>query len=202
MESTRRSNSDARERSGAKQQQNSLANSVRTKEKRPPMRPKTNGNALCNTGQTNKKLQPMQLSNEAYDRSDTDESGEEEEEEQVVDFCSNNVRNTTCYGNLYAPALPAPYVSIEKQIECKSKRVEEMLLKFISEDVFPVMKFVGPRQCPSILRAALNANTYIDYMGTIPADVFSNHFVGKVSTMFSKMRHKTQCLSRSTFLST
>ena len=114
---------------------------------------------------------------------------------------SDGIENLTQTNNTPLRLPTATTTTIDVLLKCKEKRVDEMLGQFVASEVFPELKFVGKSHLLPILQEAIKKNNFMDYRGTIPQEVFDNHFAGKVSTVFSKMRHKTQCLARTTFLS-
>ena len=150
-----------------------------------------------------KKLRMLQNETGQHAGRDVDIESEDEDEYSVRGGAEtqNEVELFNNNENLNNTEVFLPRASVEEQLKCKADRVEEMLVKFVSGEVFPLLKFVGPSHLRPLLRAAEKANNFINYRGDIPSEVFDDHFEGKVSTVFSKMRHKTQCLSRTTFLS-
>ena len=142
---------------------------------------------------------------ESYDSSHTSEDQEHEinlgkrGEEQLNLHKSGNV---TPDNILTERVKLYKLTEVQAEINKISGNVRRMLEEYVMKEVFPVVKFADQEVLKNILISAEKyQGTTINRRRDIPDDDFLRAFAGKVSTMFSNLRHSTQTNTRTKYLS-
>ena len=91
---------------------------------------------------------------------------------------------------------------VQAEINKISGNVRRMLEEYVMKEVFPILKFADQDVLENILLSAEKyQGTTINRRRDIPDDDFLRAFAGKVSTVFSNLRHSTQTNTRTKYLS-
>ena len=142
---------------------------------------------------------------ESYDSSHTSEDQEHEinlgkrGEEQLNLHKSGNV---TPDNILTERVKLYKLTEVQAEINKISGNVRRMLEEYVMKEVFPVVKFADQEVLKNILISAEKyQGTTINRRRDIPDDDFLRAFAGKVSTVFSNLRHSTQTNTRTKYLS-
>lgn len=142
---------------------------------------------------------------ESYDSSHTSEDQEHEinlgkrGEEQLNLHKSGNV---TPDNILTERVKLYKLTEVQAEINKISGNVRRMLEEYVMKEIFPVVKFADPEVLENILISAEKyQGTTINRRRDIPDDDFLRAFAGKVSTVFSNLRHSTQTNTRTKYLS-
>lgn len=142
---------------------------------------------------------------ESYDSSHTSEDQEHEinlgkrGEEQLNLHKSGNV---TPDNILTERVKLYKLTEVQAEINKISGNVRRMLEEYVMKEIFPVVKFADREVLENILISAEKyQGTTINRRRDIPDDDFLRAFAGKVSTVFSNLRHSTQTNTRTKYLS-
>ena len=142
---------------------------------------------------------------ESYDSSHTSEDQEHEinlgkrGEEQLNLHKSGNV---TPDNILTERVKLYKLTEVQAEINKISGNVRRMLEEYVMKELFPVVKFADQEVLKNILISAEKyQGTTINRRRDIPDDDFLRAFAGKVSTVFSNLRHSTQTNTRTKYLS-
>ena len=94
----------------------------------------------------------------------------------------------------------------QQQVQAELGKIQDgvrrMLEDYVMKEIFPIMKFAHRKCLGNILiQAEKMQGTTENRRRDIPDDDFIRAFSGKVSTVFSNLRHSTQTNSRTKYLS-
>jgi hypothetical protein len=144
-------------------------------------------------------------STEAYSSSDSDSDSSNDNDNDNNSHIQGEQSNVTeKQDNRYvvSPAKRTRCAETPEELKLQEPRVKTMINSFIMKKVFPKLKFPIEEWNAGFLVAAAEENP--DLMSgqtTEPTRSFVNHYEGKVSTAFSDLRHSTQTMSRTNYLS-
>ena len=142
---------------------------------------------------------------ESSDSSDTSEDQDDEinfSKRREDQLNLNQSRNVTPENNLTERVKLYKLTEVQAEINKISGNVRRMLEEYVMKEVFPILKFADQDVLENILLSAEKyQGTTINRRRDIPDDDFLRAFAGKVSTVFSNLRHSTQTNTRTKYLS-
>jgi hypothetical protein len=100
-----------------------------------------------------------------------------------------------------SPAKRTRCADTLEELKQHEPRVKTMINSHIMKKVFPHLKFTINKWNARFLVAAAIEKPELSGQTTEPTRAFIDHFKGKVSTAFSDLRHSTQTMSRTNYLS-